>query len=88
MIGNLCRCSAYPEIIDAVKLAATRLSAAPADAVRRPVNEAVEMANKDLRDWIAAVKAIGELKVIKAPSLRRRSAASSISTCARWATPQ
>lgn len=24
LIGNLCRCSAYPEIVDAVKLAATR----------------------------------------------------------------
>ena len=30
LIGNLCRCSAYPEILEAVKLAATRLSAAPA----------------------------------------------------------
>jgi carbon-monoxide dehydrogenase small subunit len=25
LTGNLCRCSAYPEILDAVKLAATRL---------------------------------------------------------------
>jgi len=24
LVGNLCRCSAYPEIIDAVKLAAAR----------------------------------------------------------------
>jgi aerobic carbon-monoxide dehydrogenase small subunit len=24
LVGNLCRCSAYPEIIDAIKLAATR----------------------------------------------------------------
>jgi len=30
LIGNLCRCSAYPEILEAVKLAASRLSAAPA----------------------------------------------------------
>jgi aerobic carbon-monoxide dehydrogenase small subunit len=30
LIGNLCRCSAYPEILDAVKLAASRLAAAPA----------------------------------------------------------
>ncbi len=29
LIGNLCRCSAYPEILEAVKLAASRLSAAP-----------------------------------------------------------
>ena len=27
LVGNLCRCSAYPEIIDAVKLAAARRSA-------------------------------------------------------------
>ena len=27
LIGNLCRCSAYPEIIDAVKLAAARQTA-------------------------------------------------------------
>ena len=35
--GNLCRCSAYPEIVDAVKLAAARMSAAgpaPARAAR------------------------------------------------------
>jgi aerobic carbon-monoxide dehydrogenase small subunit len=24
LVGNLCRCSAYPEIIDAIKLAAAR----------------------------------------------------------------
>jgi len=24
LVGNLCRCSAYPEIMEAVKLAATR----------------------------------------------------------------
>lgn len=30
LIGNLCRCSAYPEILDAVKLAASRLAAVPA----------------------------------------------------------
>jgi aerobic carbon-monoxide dehydrogenase small subunit len=30
LIGNLCRCSAYPEIIDAVKLAASRLATAAA----------------------------------------------------------
>jgi carbon-monoxide dehydrogenase small subunit len=27
--GNLCRCAAYPEIVDAVKLAARRRKAAP-----------------------------------------------------------
>jgi carbon-monoxide dehydrogenase small subunit len=27
LVGNLCRCSAYPEILDAVKLAASRLAA-------------------------------------------------------------
>jgi carbon-monoxide dehydrogenase small subunit len=30
LIGNLCRCSAYPEILDAVKLAASRLAAVSA----------------------------------------------------------
>lgn len=29
--GNLCRCSAYPEIIEAVRLAAARRASAPAD---------------------------------------------------------
>jgi carbon-monoxide dehydrogenase small subunit len=29
LTGNLCRCSAYPEILDAVKLAAGRLAKAP-----------------------------------------------------------
>jgi carbon-monoxide dehydrogenase small subunit len=32
LVGNLCRCSAYPEILDAVKLAASRLAQAPANA--------------------------------------------------------
>lgn len=30
--GNLCRCSAYPEIVDAVKLAASRMNATPPQA--------------------------------------------------------
>jgi carbon-monoxide dehydrogenase small subunit len=30
LVGNLCRCSAYPEILDAVKLAASRLAAVSA----------------------------------------------------------
>jgi aerobic-type carbon monoxide dehydrogenase small subunit (CoxS/CutS family) len=36
LAGNLCRCSAYPEIVDAVKLAASRLgqAVAPARAAR------------------------------------------------------
>ena len=32
--GNLCRCSAYPEIIDAVKLAASRMNTAAVAPVR------------------------------------------------------
>jgi aerobic carbon-monoxide dehydrogenase small subunit len=28
LTGNLCRCSAYPEIVDAVRLAASRRAAA------------------------------------------------------------
>lgn len=32
LVGNLCRCSAYPEILDAVKLAASRLAQARANA--------------------------------------------------------
>jgi carbon-monoxide dehydrogenase small subunit len=36
LTGNLCRCSAYPEIVDAVKLAASRRSAAVA---REPAPE-------------------------------------------------
>jgi aerobic-type carbon monoxide dehydrogenase small subunit (CoxS/CutS family) len=30
LTGNLCRCSAYPEILDAVKLAASRSAEAAA----------------------------------------------------------
>jgi carbon-monoxide dehydrogenase small subunit len=36
LTGNLCRCSAYPEIVDAVKLAASRRAAA---AAREPAPE-------------------------------------------------
>ncbi len=32
LAGNLCRCSAYPEIVDAVKLAASRIAMANAPA--------------------------------------------------------
>jgi carbon-monoxide dehydrogenase large subunit len=47
-----------------------------------------DVANKDLRDWIAALKQSASSRSSRAPSRRKRSAASSTSICARWAIPR
>ena len=46
------------------------------------------MANKDLRDWLAAVDTVGELKIIKGADPKEEIAESSIYINGKWATPR